>query len=74
MKFHAVSYTDAAIEFACRIRIATSRTAFCPTGIDLIDEAGAAREAAPDLAARGDHRSQKRIKFIVHAWIRRCQS
>ena len=54
----AVSYTDAAIEFAVSHSNRYIPDRFLPDkAIDLIDEAGARDQAAPDLASRRDHRS-----------------
>ena len=66
-KFHAVSYTDAAIEFAVSHsnRYITDR--FLPDkAIDLIEEAGARVKLRQTSLPEAITEVQKRIQFIVH--------
>jgi len=66
-KFHAVSYTDAAIEFAVSHSIRYIPDRFLPDkAIDLIDEAGARVKLRQTSLPEEITEVQKRIKFIVH--------
>ncbi len=66
-KFHAVSYTDAAIEFAVSHSNRYIPDRFLPDkAIDLIDEAGARVKLRQTLLPEEITEVQKRIKFIVH--------
>ena len=66
-KFHAVSYTDAAIEFAVSHSNRYIPDRFLPDkAIDLIDEAGARVKLRQTSLPEEITEVQKRIKFIVH--------
>ncbi|MFZ1085230.1 MAG: ATP-dependent Clp protease ATP-binding subunit [Terracidiphilus sp.] len=66
-KFHAVSYTDAAIEFAVSHANRYIPDRFLPDkAIDLIDEAGARVKLRQTSLPEEITEVQKRIKFIVH--------
>src|ERR1700761_8600101 len=66
-KFHAVSYTDDAIEFAVSHSNRYIPDRFLPDkAIDLIDEAGAGGELRQTSLPEEITEVQKRIKFIVH--------
>src|SRR6201988_2826859 len=66
-KFHAVSYTDAAIEFAVSHSNRYIPDRFLPDkAIDLIDEAGARVKLRQTSLPEEITEGQKRIKFIVH--------
>jgi ATP-dependent Clp protease ATP-binding subunit ClpC len=66
-KFHAVSYTDAAIEFAVSHSNRYIPDRFFPDkAIDLIDEAGARVKLRQTSLPEEITEVQKRIKFIVH--------
>src|ERR1700726_560791 len=66
-KFHAVSYTDAAIEFAVSHSNRYIPDRFLPDkAIDLIDEAGARVKLRQTSQPEEISEVQKRIKFIVH--------
>jgi ATP-dependent Clp protease ATP-binding subunit ClpC len=66
-KFHAVSYTDAAIEFAVSHSNRYISDRFLPDkAIDLIDEAGARVKLRQTSLPEEITEVQKRIKFIVH--------
>src|SRR5450756_1370579 len=66
-KFHAVSYTDAAIEFAVSHSSRYIPDRFLPDkAIDLIDEAGARVKLRQTSLPEELTEVQKRIKFIVH--------
>src|ERR1700674_4545565 len=66
-KFHAVSYTDAAIEFAVSHSNRYIPDRFLPDkAIDLIDEAGARVKLRRSSLPEELTEVQKRIKFIVH--------
>jgi ATP-dependent Clp protease ATP-binding subunit ClpC len=70
-KFHAVSYTDAAVEFAVSHSNRYIPDRFLPDkAIDLIDEAGARVKLRQTSLPEEITEVQKRIKFIVHGWIR----
>src|ERR1700750_1790418 len=66
-KFHAVSYTDDAIEFAVSHSNRYIPDRFLPDkAIDLIDEAGARVKLRQTSLPEEITEVQKRIKFIVH--------
>jgi len=66
-KFHAVSYTDDAIEFAVSHSNRYIPDRFLPDkAIDLIDEAGARVKLRQSSLPEEITEVQKRIKFIVH--------
>ena len=66
-KFHAVSYTDAAVEFAVSHSNRYIPDRFLPDkAIDLIDEAGARVKLRQTSLPEEITEVQKRIKFIVH--------
>ena len=66
-KFHAVSYTDDAIEFAVSHSNRYIPDRFLPDkAIDLIDEAGARVKLRQTALPEEITEVQKRIKFIVH--------
>src|SRR3954453_18548008 len=66
-KFHAVSYTDAAIEFSVAHSNRYIPDRFLPDkAIDLIDEAGARVKLRQTSLPEEITEVQKRIKFIVH--------
>src|SRR6202522_870906 len=66
-KFHAVSYTDAAVEFAVSHSSRYIPDRFLPDkAIDLIDEAGARVKLRQTSLPEEITEVQKRIKFIVH--------
>jgi ATP-dependent Clp protease ATP-binding subunit ClpC len=66
-KFHAVSYTDEAIEFAVSHSNRYIPDRFLPDkAIDLIDEAGARVKLRQTSLPEEITEVQKRIKFIVH--------
>jgi ATP-dependent Clp protease ATP-binding subunit ClpC len=66
-KFHAVSYTDAAIKFAVSHSNRYIPDRFLPDkAIDLIDEAGARVKLRQTSLPEEITEVQKRIKFIVH--------
>ncbi|MGA1995136.1 MAG: AAA family ATPase, partial [Bryobacteraceae bacterium] len=66
-KFHAVSYTDAAVEFAVSHSNRYIPDRFLPDkAIDLIDEAGARVKLRQTSLPEELTEVQKRIKFIVH--------
>ena len=66
-KFHAVSYTDAAVEFAVAHSNRYIPDRFLPDkAIDLIDEAGARVKLRQTSLPEEITEVQKRIKFIVH--------
>jgi ATP-dependent Clp protease ATP-binding subunit ClpC len=66
-KFHAVSYTDAAVEFAVLHSSRYIPDRFLPDkAIDLIDEAGARVKLRQTSLPEEITEVQKRIKFIVH--------
>src|SRR6266700_493045 len=66
-KFHAVSYTDAAIEFAVSHSNRYIHDRVLPDkAIDLIDEAGARVKLRQTSLPEEITEVQKRIKFIVH--------
>jgi ATP-dependent Clp protease ATP-binding subunit ClpC len=66
-KFHAVSYTNAAIEFAVSHSNRYIPDRFLPDkAIDLIDEAGARVKLRQTSLPEEITEVQKRIKFIVH--------
>jgi ATP-dependent Clp protease ATP-binding subunit ClpC len=66
-KFHAVAYTDAAVEFAVLHSNRYIPDRFLPDkAIDLIDEAGARVKLRQTSLPEEITEVQKRIKFIVH--------
>ncbi len=66
-KFHAVSYTDEAIEFAVSHSSRYIPDRFLPDkAIDLLDEAGARVKLRQTSLPEEITEVQKRIKFIVH--------
>jgi ATP-dependent Clp protease ATP-binding subunit ClpC len=66
-KFHAVSYTDSAVEFAVSHASRYIPDRFLPDkAIDLIDEAGARVKLRQTSLPEEITEVQKRIKFIVH--------
>jgi ATP-dependent Clp protease ATP-binding subunit ClpC len=66
-KFHAVSYTDEAVEFAVSHSNRYIPDRFLPDkAIDLIDEAGARVKLRQTSLPEEITEVQKRIKFIVH--------
>jgi ATP-dependent Clp protease ATP-binding subunit ClpC len=66
-KFHAVSYTDEAVEFAVSHSNRYIPDRFLPDkAIDLIDEAGARVKLRQTTLPEEITEVQKRIKFIVH--------
>jgi ATP-dependent Clp protease ATP-binding subunit ClpC len=66
-KFHAVTYTDEAIEFAVRHSNRYIPDRFLPDkAIDLVDEAGARVKLRQTALPEEITEVQKRIKFIVH--------
>ena len=66
-KFHAVTYTDDAVEFAVRHSNRYIPDRFLPDkAIDLIDEAGARVKLRQTALPEEITEVQKRIKFIVH--------
>ena len=66
-KFHAVSYTDEAINFAVSHSSRYIPDRFLPDkAIDLIDEAGARVKLRQSALPEEITEVQKRIKFIVH--------
>jgi len=66
-KFHAVTYTDEAIEFSVRHSNRYIPDRFLPDkAIDLVDEAGARVKLRQTALPEEITEVQKRIKFIVH--------
>src|SRR2546428_7502874 len=66
-KFHAVTYTDEAINFAVSHSNRYIPDRFLPDkAIDLIDEAGGRAELGHASLPEGSTEGQKRIKIIVH--------
>src|SRR5580658_889262 len=66
-KFHAVSYTDAAVEFAVSHSSRYIPDRFLPDkAIDLIDEAGARVKLRQATVPEEVGEVQKRVKFITH--------
>ncbi|MGB7155401.1 MAG: ATP-dependent Clp protease ATP-binding subunit, partial [Candidatus Acidiferrales bacterium] len=66
-KFHAVSYTDEAIQYAVYLSNRYIPDRFLPDkAIDLIDEAGARVKLRQAMLPEEVSEAQKRVKFITH--------